>query len=104
MRITVLLLCVMCASLAWGQYSAGVGVLSNQPQMPVMQDHPGHAAQHEMGSELSILGSHSFTVASGEIPLWEVAPKVVHVPLGDTARVLRQEHAAAKKAQRVWEN
>ncbi len=104
MKTIVLLFCVLCATAAFGQYSAGVSVLNSQPQMLVMAGHPERAAQHEMGSEQRILEGHVFVAAQGEIPLWEVAPKVVVTPLGDTARALRQEHAAAKKALLVWEN
>ena len=42
--------------------------------------------------------------AHGVRPLWEVAKPSEPVPLGDAARLLRKEHAAAKKADIVWNN
>ena len=37
--------------------------------------------------------------AHGVRPLWEVAKPAYVAPLGDSARMLRQEHMSAKKAE-----
>jgi hypothetical protein len=37
-------------------------------------------------------------------PLWELAPVKVETPLGDSARMLKKQHANARKADIVWEN
>jgi hypothetical protein len=42
--------------------------------------------------------------AHGVRPLWEVAQPAYVTPLGDSARLLRQEHMSAKKAEIVWTN
>jgi hypothetical protein len=57
-----------------------------------------------MLSEQSLLGTSTYVTAHGERPLWEFAPKVVEVPLGDIARTLRKERQIAKKSAAVFEN
>jgi hypothetical protein len=52
----------------------------------------------------NLLESSGFNYARGEKPLWEVAPQTTPTPLGDTARALRKEHAAAQQATKVWTN
>ena len=45
----------------------------------------------------------TYLYAQGERPLWEVhVPVPVEMPLGDVARMLKKEHAAAKKSDKVW--
>jgi hypothetical protein len=57
-----------------------------------------------MAPTQDLLGRFAYVYARGERPLWEVAPVSQAVPLGDVARMLRKEHATAKKADVVWEN
>lgn len=57
-----------------------------------------------MGQEQNLLQRSTYLYARGERPLWESMPERVAMPLGDVARLLRQEHATAKKASRVVEN
>jgi hypothetical protein len=92
-------LCLLCATAVLGQ-SAG-SVLSSEPQVFRFLEHSQHAAQHPMAEEQSLLESSSYFYAQGERPLWEFATHSPAVPLGDVARMLRKEHAAAKKADFV---
>jgi len=103
MKTTLFLLCFLCATAAFGQSYVG-SILNNQPQMLQIPGHPEHASQQSLALEQNLLGRSDFVHARGERPLWEVAPASVMTPLGDVARDLRKEHAAAKKAEVVWEN
>ena len=57
-----------------------------------------------MGEERTLLISGNNLSGHGVRPLWELMPVHHEVPLGDTARMLKQQHATAKKAEIVWEN
>jgi hypothetical protein len=102
MRITLLLLMILLASAAFGQTSAAV--LSSQPQIFRMTDHPMHAETAPLASEHSLVGGgpDTYTYAHGERPLWEFGPvSDPPRPLGDIAREYRKEKQAAKKAGTV---
>lgn len=101
MKITLLLLTVLCSAAAFGQ---GTSVLSSQPQILRMPDHPQHAESTAMASEHSLVGGGSYTYAQGERPLWEFGPvSEPPTPLGDIARAIRKEKQAAKKAEIIFE-
>jgi hypothetical protein len=104
MKTTLLVLCFFCATAAFGQSAAGVSVLNSQPQMVSFASHSQHASQQPMSPEENLLAGSGYSHAQGVRPLWEMAPVSNPVPLGDTARSLRKEHATAKKAQVVWDN
>lgn len=105
MKTVFLLFCGLCATAAFGQNIGTVGSVLNAEPVPIsVSSHPGHAAEKPMLSEQNLLGSSSYTIAHGERPLWEVAPKKVEVPLGDVARALRKDRAVAKKSAIVVEN
>jgi hypothetical protein len=108
MKMTWLVLCLACATAAFGQSvaggSTGLAAVSSEPQPIQMMTHPQHAAEKPMASEQSLLGNSTYSYARGERPLWEVAPVVKVTPLGDSARDLKKEHLAAKKASKVFEN
>jgi hypothetical protein len=106
MKTTVLALCFLCALAAFGQSAAnGVyGSLSSQPVVIEFPSHVEHASPQPMAPQQSLLISSAYIHARGERPLWEVAPATYSLPLGDAARLLRKEHAAAKKAKIIWEN
>jgi hypothetical protein len=97
MKTTLFLLCLLSATAALGQ-SVGGSALSAEVQPFEMSGHQSRAAQHPMASEQSLLETSSYSYAQGERPLWEVAPVIHAVPLGDIARMLKKEHDAAKKA------
>jgi hypothetical protein len=104
MKITIVafsFLCILCAPAAFAQTAA---VLSNTPAPIHMQDHPLHAAEHEMGMETSLLGTVSpYTYAKGEVPLAELGSPIYQTPLGDIARACKIEHANDPKAIKVLE-
>jgi hypothetical protein len=102
MKTAVFALCFLCATVALGQAGAG---LSSQVAVVAFESHDAVAAQHPMGTEKNLLEtSVGNTWAHGERPLWEVAPVSHPTPLGDSARLLRQAHASAKKAEVFWNN
>jgi hypothetical protein len=103
MKSTFFMLCFLCTTAALGQ-SVGGPTLSSQPQVFQVPSHPEHAFPQSMAQQQSLLERSGSVYARGERPLWEVAPVSRVVPLGDVARILRKEHATAKKADVVWEN
>ena len=103
MKTVLLLFCGLCGSAAFGQSMGAASVLSAEPVPGCVPSHPQHASAKPMLAEQSLLGSN-YTYAKGERPLWEVAPKIVEVPLGDIARAVRKDHAVAKKSATVVEN
>jgi hypothetical protein len=100
MKTTLFLLCFFCAAAAFGQNAS---VISSEPVIMTVPDHPQHASQHEMREEHSLLSGSSYSYAQGERPLWEFGDVKQPVPLGDIARAARKDHAAAKKAEYVLE-
>jgi hypothetical protein len=101
MKITVIALCFLSATAAFGQTAS---VLYANPQPIVMPSHPEHASQHAMGTESSLLGSSAYSYAQGEQPLWEFASDKREIPLGDLARAYRRGHVLDKKAVKVSDN
>lgn len=57
-----------------------------------------------MAQEQSILVRSDYIHAQGTRPLWDFGTVSYPMPLGDAARILRKEHATAKKADIIWEN
>jgi hypothetical protein len=105
MKTTVFVLCFLCATAAaFGQSVGGGSALSAEPVIVQFVSHPGRAYQQAMGPEQNLLGQTANVQAHGVRPLWEVAAPSYVVPLGDSARLLKQEHATAKKADIVWTN
>jgi hypothetical protein len=102
MKTTIIVLCLLCATAALAQNAP---VLSNQPQMVVMTDHPQHASEHAMATESSLFSTNSpYSFAKGEVPLAELGSLEYQIPLGDVARAYRKEHVAVPKAGKVSEN
>ena len=95
--------CAFGAVGAVGQINGGV-VLSSQPQVLTLPDHPGHASETGMSAEHNIMERSGSSYAQGERPLWEVMQLTPGIPLGDSARALREEHVTAKRAVIVWNN
>jgi hypothetical protein len=104
MKTTLFVLCVLCATGALGQATAGVAVLNNQPQVSAFVSHSEHAFRPPMTQEQNLLGGSGYVHARGERPLWGFAPVSQDMPLGDAARILRKEHTTAKKSAVVWTN
>ena len=101
MKTTLFALFFLCATAALGQSAAS---LSNEPQVIQIPSHNLHASQIPMQQERTLLITSSTVYARGERPLWEFAsPAPVETPLGDLARLLRNQHAIARKATKVVE-
>ena len=102
MKITLSILFVLCAAMAWGQTAP---VLPSQVQVIELPEHPAHATLHEMAPEQPLVGGspYTYTYAQGERPLWEFGPVSEPVPLGDVARAYRKAKLSAKKAEIVFE-
>jgi hypothetical protein len=102
MKIALLAMCILGTSAAFGQ-TATSGV-SARPQIYAFETHPEHASRQPMALTQNLTGNEILVYAQGERPLWEVATPVREVPLGDSARALRQEHEAAKRAAKCWQS
>ena len=102
MKTLLFALCLLLTTAAFGQ-AGGYAPVSNQPVVIQIPSHPLHAAHEPMAQELSLLTGSAYVFAQGERPLWEVARIPDGMPLGDVARLLRKQHATAKKATIVFE-
>jgi hypothetical protein len=103
MKTTLFILFVLCTTTAFGQ---AVAVLSNQPQIVHVTEHPLHAEHAALATEHPLVGGGegTYTFAQGERPLWEFGPvSDPPAPLGDIARAYRKEKLAAKKAGKILE-
>jgi len=101
MKTTIFLVCLLSATAAFGQYySVGSAPIQSTYNPP---DHATRAFSQPMATEQNLLGVDSFPSAKGEMPLWEAPVQSHEIPLGDIARVLKQQHATAKKARLVLE-
>ena len=100
MKTTLFALLILSATAAFGQ--AGASAISSEPQPFQIPSHQQHASPGFMQSEQTLLIASESVYARGERPLWEVAGRApAEVPLGDSARLFRSEHALAKKAVKV---
>jgi hypothetical protein len=104
MKTTLLVLCLLCATAAFGQAITGTGALSSEPYILQFPTHPGHATQRPLAPAQSLLETSALVYERGVRPLWEVAKASEPIPLGDAARILRKEHGTATKARVIWEN
>jgi hypothetical protein len=99
MKKTFFAVLFICATRAMGQ-GYGSAVSSTPYQFP---EHPLFAQRQLMAREQNLRGEESpYTYAKGEIPLRDVVIPSTQTPLGDVARRVRSEHAAARKADIVW--
>jgi hypothetical protein len=92
--------CLLCISSASAQTAA---VLSNNPTMIVIPDHPQRASQHDMAQYDNLRGDNAYSYVKGEQPLSDYATEKHETPLGDIARAYRQGHLIDKKATIVLE-
>jgi hypothetical protein len=97
MKTLFFTLCLVLTTAAFGQ-AIGYASISNQPVVREIPSHPLHAAPQPMAPELSLLTRSAYVSVQGEKPLWEVARIPETMPLGDVARLLRKQHATAKRA------
>jgi len=100
--LSVFVVCLLGCVGAMGQ--VGMSAMNAQPQMLVLPDYAQHASQTGMAQSHDLLERSGSWSAHGERPLWEFMPEPQVTPLGDSARLIRKEHALAKKAVVVWKN
>jgi hypothetical protein len=101
MKTTLFALVLLCATAALGQSTASI---SNEPQVIQIASHPLHASQRSMQQERTLLIASNNVYGRGERPLWEFATQApAEVPLGDLARLLRNQLSRARKATKVVE-
>ncbi len=74
MKFTLVILCFLSATAAFGQSTSGGSALNAQTQVLEFQSHQEFASQHAMATEQNLLESSGYSWAKGERPLWEVAP------------------------------
>lgn len=104
MKTALFALCLLCAPMALGQASVGMGAMNAEPVVTEFYSHDKHASQTPMAQQQSLLLTSDYAFEHGERPLWEVAPPQRQpVSLGEVAREYRKEHALVKKATIVWE-
>ena len=99
--LLALALCFLGASFAHGQATS---VLYAEPREYDVPSHPKQASRQPLATKQDLREGSDVVSDRGLRPLWEVAPKVVVVPLGDVARMLRKQHEMAPKADIIWEN
>jgi hypothetical protein len=104
MKTMLFAVCFLCATAAFGQSTGTANLLNSEPVVIEFNSHAGHATQTSLGAEQNLLGQSSATRARGERPLWEFPSSTAATPLGDSARMLKKEHEAAKKSEIVWSN
>ena len=104
MKTLMFALCILCASVAWGQSAAGASAMSAEPVITQFYSHPRPAVQSGMAVEARVLERSTAVSGRGVLPLWEFATVSHETPLGDIARELRQQHETSKKAARVVTN
>ena len=101
MKTTLFSFFLLCATAALGQ---SAGFLTNVPQVFQIPSHPLRASQRPMQQEQTLLPNSNNVYGRGERPLWEFATQAhSEIPLGDVARLLRNQHAVARKAMKVVE-
>ena len=96
MKKTLLVLCLLTASAAFGQYYAPIGHLDSTPVVFQSPSHPEHA------SYAPVLGSN-YSTAQGERPASDF-PQPEGISLGAYAREAKKQHEKVKKARAVWVN
>jgi hypothetical protein len=103
MKTTIFVLLFLSAAAAFGQGSAGGAALSSEPMVLQFRSHAKRATSQGMGSGQDLLEKSKLLYARGERPVWEFLLEKQEIPLGDVARMFREEHATAKKATHVLE-
>ena len=98
MKTTLFVLCLLCASIAYGQSTPSMSALE-------FPSHGERATAVPMASGNDLLGGYGVVIAHGEMPLADVPlPPKHETPLGDIARQARKEHLTARKAEKIWES
>jgi len=104
MKTTLFVFCLLLTASAFAQYAGSPNVLNSQPFVFEQSGHPAQASFTPLASERSVVGGTGYIMAQGDRPASDF-PQQPQMPLGDTARELRKQHAQlAKKAKVVWTN
>ena len=104
MKMTLLILAgfVFTSSVLFAQIGLGVPVYDGQAHPLVMASHVQNAHEAPMAQQRELYAGSPSVVGQGERPLWEFAPKP-EIPLGDVARMYREQRTGIKKAVKVLE-
>lgn len=99
--LTLLVFCILSSTALFAQW----GSISSEAHPMVMPSHEQHASEGNLAPQRDLFVRTATAMAQGERPLWEfeLPSKPQPMPLGDVARLYRQEHAQAKKAVKVLE-
>jgi hypothetical protein len=99
--LTLLVFCVLSSTTLFAQYAS----ISSEAHPVVLPSHEQHASEVSLAPQRDLYVRTGTAIAQGERPLWEfeLPSKPQPTPLGDVARLYRQQHASAKKAVKVLE-
>ena len=99
--LMLLVFCVLSSAAAFAQY----GSIGGEARPVEFASHPQHASEGSLAPQRDLFVRTATAMAQGERPLWEFESpsKPQPTPLGDVARLYRQQHANAKKAVKVLE-
>lgn len=99
--LSLLVFCVLSSTAVFAQYAS----ISSEARPIVMPSHEQHASEVGLAPQRDLFVRTATAIAYGERPLWEFAKPAqdTETPLGDVARLYRQEHATAKKAVKSLE-
>jgi hypothetical protein len=100
MKTAFLVLCLLGTTAAFGQQPAGPVSQSYSYQPP---SHPGHATEQGLAAERYLFGATNYSSVRGDTRTWDL-PQAPTQSLGESARILRKEHAKLKKARVVFED
>jgi|SRR5690348_14472642 len=96
-------LLVLSSSMLLAQSIGGVAVYNSEAHPLYMPSHDQHAAETSLAPEHGLYVRTASAIGDGERPLWEFGSPKAEVPLGDIARLYREQHATVKKAVKVLE-
>lgn len=98
--LTLLVFCVLSSTAVFAQ-----GYISGEAHPTVLPSHEQHASETGLAPQHNLYVRTGTAIAQGERPLWEfeLPSKPQPTPLGDVARLYRQQHAQVKKAIKVLE-
>ena len=100
--MTLFAFCILSSAMAFAQFA---GHVDSQAHPLVIPSHEQHASEGSLSPQRDLFVRTATAIAQGERPLWEFAKPAekTEMPLGDVARLYRQQHSGAKKAVKVLE-
>jgi hypothetical protein len=101
MKTALLVLSLLGTAAAFGQQPAAP--VSHQPQSYQSPSHPQHASEQSLAPEHYLFGAANYFSVRGDARTWDLPPAPTK-SLGESARLLREEHGKLKKARVVFEN